>query len=97
MILIFLGFFVVFFVNRKHNVDLMKQTKKLKGTKVFMNEHLTKRNANIAREAGMLRKMKKIQATWTRDCKVFIKLNGSSPEEAKVLTVRELSDLDKFR
>ncbi len=88
---------IIRLVNRKHKVDLMKQAKKLKGTKVFMNEHLTKRNADIAREARMLRKMKKIQATWTRDCKVFIKLNGSSPEEAKVLTVRELSDLDKFR
>lgn len=75
--------------------DLLRQTKKLKGTEVYVNEHLTKKNADIARQARALRKQKKIQATWTRNCKVFIKLNGS-PEEAKTMMIRELSDLERF-
>ncbi|KAM3843136.1 ranBP-type and C3HC4-type zinc finger-containing protein 1-like [Diretmus argenteus] len=63
----------------------IKAGKKLKGTAVYLNEHLTKKNADIAREARNLKKQNKIQATWTRNCKVMIRLNGS-PEEAKVIT-----------
>ena len=32
---------------------------------------------------------------WTMNCKVFIKLNGT-PEEAKVLVVRDITELDKY-
>ena len=74
----------------------MKQGKKLAGTGVYLNEHLTKMNAEIAREARILRKQNKIQATWTRNCKVLIRLNGA-PESAKVVMVRELKELDKYR
>ena len=49
------------FVNRKHKLELLKQGKKLKGTNVYMNDHLTKRNAEIAKKARDLRKEKKIQ------------------------------------
>ncbi|XP_015259872.1 PREDICTED: protein NLRC3-like [Cyprinodon variegatus] len=38
------------------------------------------------RKARYLRKQNKIQVTWVRDCKVFVKLLGS-PEDAKVLVV----------
>ncbi|KAI3370900.1 hypothetical protein L3Q82_007410 [Scortum barcoo] len=72
------------FVNRKHKITLLKEGRKLKGTDVYINEHLTKYNADIAKKARYLKKQKKIQHTWSTNCKVFIKLNGS-PEEAKVL------------
>ncbi|KAK7879339.1 hypothetical protein WMY93_033884, partial [Mugilogobius chulae] len=75
---------IIRFVSRKQKLAVLKQGKKLKGTNVYLNEHLTKQNADIARQARFLRKQKKIQATWTTNCKVFIKLNGT-PEEAKVL------------
>ena len=84
------------FVNRKNKVALMKQGKNLKGTNVYLNEHLTKRNADIARKARFMRKENKIQATWTAHCKVFIKLNGT-PEEAKVLCIRSMEELDKHK
>ncbi len=84
---------VVRFVNRKHK--LLRQAKKLKGTGVYLNEHLTKKNADIARHARILRKQNKIQATWTRNCKVMIRLNGT-PEEAKVYAIRELKELDQY-
>lgn len=87
---------IVRFVNRKHKIELLRQAKQLKGSDVYLNEHLTKRNADIARQARILRKEKKIQATWTRNCKVMIKLNGTE-EDAKVITIRDLEDLDKYR
>ena len=48
------------------------------------------------RKARILRKQNKIQATWTSNCKVFIKLNGTTPESAKVLLVIDVTELDKF-
>ncbi|KAK7925751.1 hypothetical protein WMY93_008061 [Mugilogobius chulae] len=87
---------VLRFVNRKHKVELLRQAKMLKGTGVYLNEHLTKKNADIARHARNLRKLKKIQATWTRNGLVKIKLNGT-PEESKVITIRELKDLDPYK
>lgn len=83
------------FVNRKNKVALLKQGRKLKGTDVFINEHLTRKNADIARKARQLKKNGKIQHTWITNCKIFIKLNGT-PEEAKVLIVRNMEDLDKY-
>ena len=88
---------IVRFVNRKHKDDLLRQGKKLKGSDVYVNEHLTKRNGDIARAARALRKQKKIQSTWTRSCKVMIKLNGETPEDAKVFTVRDVKELDKYK
>uniref|UniRef100_A0A096M5G9 L1 transposable element RRM domain-containing protein n=1 Tax=Poecilia formosa TaxID=48698 RepID=A0A096M5G9_POEFO len=74
------------FIKRKYKFALLKQGRLLKGSHVFINEHLTKKNADIARKARFLRK----QATWTTDCKVFVKLNGA-PEEAKILVVRDIA------
>lgn len=48
------------FVNRKNKTALLKQGRKLKGTNVYINEHLTKRNADIARKAIYLKKQQKI-------------------------------------
>lgn len=84
------------FVNRKHKTALLKQGQKLKGTNVFINEHLTRKNAAIARQARLLRKQGKIQGTWTSNCKVFIKLNGS-PEQARVLWIKEENELDTYK
>ena len=84
------------FANRKAKVELMTQRTKLDGTDVFFNEHLTKRNAEIAREARILKKNGKIEGTWTRNCKVWIKLNGA-PENAKPTLVKDKSELDKYR
>lgn len=85
------------FINRKYKTDLLRQGKKLKGSEVYVNEHLTKRTAEIAREARILRRNNKIRATWTRNCKVYIQLNGSSPENSKVILVRDLKDLEQFK
>ncbi len=83
-------------MNRKHKNALLRQGKKLKGSNVYLNEHLTKRNTDIARKARFLRKQRKIQSTWTANCKIFIKLNGT-PEEAKVLVIKDVEELDKYQ
>ena len=83
------------FVNRKHKTALLKQGRKLKGSNVFLNEHLTKHNADIAKKARLLKKQGKIQNTWTTSCKIFIKLNGT-PEDAKVVMIRSIEELDKY-
>lgn len=82
------------FVAAKHKAGVLRQGKKLKGTNVYVNENLTKKNAEIARTARSLRKQHKIQATWTRNGKVLIKLNGTP--EAKVIMVRDLHELERF-
>ena len=84
------------FISRKHKMDLLRQGKNLKGTNVYLNEHLTQKNGAIARKARFLKKKGKIQGTWTANCKVFIKLNGQYPEQAKVIVVRKLEELSKF-
>lgn len=68
----------------------------LKGTGVYVNEHLTRKNADVARDACTRRKQNKIQTTWTRNGNVMIRLNGT-PEEAKVVTIRDLKELEKYR
>lgn len=87
---------VVQFTDRKYKINLLRQAKKLKGTGVYINKHLTKKNAEIARHSCILRKQNKIQATWTRNGKTFIKLNGP-PEQAKVIAVRNLRDLEQYK
>lgn len=83
------------FTNRKNKIELMKQGKKLKGTNIYLNDHLTKKNADIAKKARFLRKQSKIQNTWVMNCKIYIKLNGP-PELAKVLVVRDIDELNKY-
>lgn len=87
---------VVRFVNRQHKDDLLRQARKLKGSGMFINEHLTRKNADIARQARKLRNQKNTQATWTRNGRVLIRLNGSS-EEARVITVGDIKHLDQFK
>ena len=87
---------VIRFTNRKYKIELLQQGRKLKGTSVYLNEHLTKQNATIAREARILRREKKIKETWTRNCKIYIRLNGASPEEEKVLIIRDIAELKQY-
>ncbi len=77
-------------VNSKHKNALIRQGKKLKGSNVYLNEHLTKRSADVPRKAHFLRKQRKIQSTWTANCKIFIKLKGT-PE---VLVIKDVEELD---
>ena len=58
---------IIRFANRKQKTELLKQGRRLKGSDVYMNEHLTKINAEIARKARFLRTAKN---TINMDCKL---------------------------
>lgn len=79
------------FVSRKSKVRLMNEWEKLRGSGIYVNEHLTKKNADIAKAARDLRRAGKIKSTHTRDCKVVIKKN-----DGKTIVVRDLADLSIF-
>ena len=81
---------IIRFMSLKSKVNVMRSTKKLRGTKIFINEHLTKKNAGIARAARELRRNGKIESTWVKDCKVFIKVNGQHQQ------VRDAAELSRF-
>lgn len=87
---------IVKIASRRHKVEILKEAKKLKGTGVYINEHLTKKNAEIAWTSRTLKKENKIQSTWTRNGKVFIRTNGP-PEQVKVIVVRKMKDLDLYK
>ena len=86
---------VVRFTNRKTKERILKNKKKLKGTGVFVNEYLSPKNVDIPIFARTMRRQHKIQNTWTRNCKVYIKTNGV-PEVSSVLCIKNITELHKF-
>lgn len=60
---------VIRFANRKHKADLLRQGRKLNGSNVYINEHLSKKNANTARKTRS-----KIKATFTALGQPVVKL-----------------------
>ena len=85
---------IVRFVNKKLKMKVLKNVRKLKGSNVYINEHLTKKNGEIVQKARLLRRQGKISNTWTRDCKV--KTIGV-PEVAKIHQIRNMIDFDDLR
>ena len=90
---------LVKFTSRKAKNQVMKARKNLKNraTAVYINEHLTERTFIIAYHARQLKKQNIIANTWTIDCRVFVKLNGETPEQQKVLAIRSVNDLDHLK
>ena len=51
---------IIRFTNRKAKVNMLKMGKNLKGTNVYINEHLTARQAELAKTARLLRKQNSV-------------------------------------
>ena len=84
------------FANRKEKVRLLRQRRNLSDTPVFINEHLTHKNAQIAKHARKLRKEAKIKDTWTRNGVTFIRNSDSTivkVDEAEVFGALGLTPL----
>ena len=64
---------------------------------IFVNEHLTKSNATLFYETRQLRKQKLINNAWTFNCKIFVRTNGDTVENQKVIMIRNIEDLEQFR
>lgn len=88
---------IIRLINRKDKIALLQQGFKLKGTGVFVNEHLTRKNGNIAYAARQLKKAKKIKATWSRNGKVYIRSIGATPEEERAVRVKEMEELNRYK
>ena len=61
---------------------------------MYINEHLTKKNMTIAATARRLRKEKKILNTWSKNCKIFVKINQNGQLTTRVIT--EMQDFEKL-
>ena len=82
------------YISACHSLGNQKETQTFLsnyGSKIYTNEHLTKQNAAIARKARILHKHKKIESTWTRNCRVFIKFS----QDGEHSTVTNLDELKK--
>ena len=73
--------------NRKTKIKLLQNAYRLKGSSTYINEHLTRKNAGLARYARDLSKQRRIMKTWTRNCKVFVKL-----KEGETKMIKEMED-----
>lgn len=91
---------VMRFLSRKTKTRVMKAAalnrRALKHREVFVNEHLTAKNAQLAREARSLLRSHHIFGTWTKNCTVFVKYFDEN-HKPRVTTIHELSDLHQFK
>lgn len=71
----------------------MKNKKKLKGEKMYVNDHLTKKSAMLYKKARELRSQNTIAGTWTSNCLIKVKCIGV---DGKILTSHSMRDLQKF-
>ena len=86
---------IVRFANRIAREKVMRNKFRLKTTsqnskKIYINEHLTKKNADIARAARLLKKDGKILGTWTKNCRIMIK-----KLDERVIKVQNMGELER--
>ena len=82
---------VVRCVSRKTtNMILFKAKKEkcLEGTDVYVSEHLTKNNLELAAIGRQLRFLKQISQTWVRGGKVFIRTKGKTAEDERTIFIK---------
>lgn len=79
-------------ISKKVKNRVLKNSSKLKGTSVFLNEDLSRRNAEVAGIARKYRRRGDILKTWVRGGNIFIKMNGVTPESQSVHHIRNVAD-----
>ena len=77
------------FAQRKYKDSMLAQWKKLQGSNVYINEHLTQKTSRLAYLARKLKKNKLIINTWTRNCRVFAKWDNPDSETPTVLRITD--------
>ena len=82
---------VIRFTNRKIKNNILRHGSDWKGSSVYINEYLTSKNSKITATARQSRKDKRILNSWTKNCKVFIKMIGTG-EGSQVRVIQELED-----
>ena len=81
---------IIRLVNRKSQINTLENGRKLKGTNVYINEHLSRKNANISALARQLKRLQRIHLMFTRNCKVFVKTNGV-PGVSRVMLIKDIN------
>lgn len=61
-------------------IDVMKRSKQLKGTDIYINEDLTKWNAEVLASLR-LREPRRVEKAWSFESKLFVKYKGSDRSE----------------
>lgn len=65
--------------------------KKMWEQKIYLNEHLTRKNQNLLKKTKTIQKEHGFKFVWVRDCKIFIRKNESS----RVFVIRSEEDFDR--
>lgn len=66
--------------------------KQLWKEKLYINEHLTKKNQTILYETKQNAKKKNFKFVWVRDCKILVRKN----ETSRIFTIRSLEDMESI-
>ena len=80
-------------VQFSHNTikrSLMKERKKLRGSDIYLNDHLTRMNSDLEKKARIMKKEGQIHSFWTINGRIFIKTRESGPKKE----IKCLNDLD---
>ena len=88
---------VICLTSRKAKIRALqsaRNSKPLSETDVYVNEHLTSKNGAISKRARELKKQRKIEKTWIRNCKIFIAVNING--ESKVHCINSMDELNRF-
>ena len=76
---------------------VLKKAKKQKGTNVYINEHSTKGNNEIAKKSCFFLNIGKLHLpTTTTYCKIFIETN-LLPESSRIYHIKKLNDFDHMK
>jgi hypothetical protein len=71
---------IVKFVRRQTKIEIMKRAKLLKGTGIYINEDLTKINAEVLASLR-LKEPELVEKAWSRDGKLFVRYRGQERNE----------------
>ena len=83
--------------SRKAKIRILQKAARSQGLKtlrVYVNEHLTSKNGKIAARARELMRRNRIEKTWIRNCRTFIKTNTNG--EHKVYGIGNINELERF-
>ena len=83
---------IVRFVSRQTKNSVMKNRKKDVHIHYTSTNIIKKKATKLAFEARQLVTKGKVASTWTRNCKVFIKTEGETPEDQEVLLIKSMAD-----
>lgn len=83
---------IVQFLTTEKRTEVMQNRKSLKGTNVYLNDHLSRLNNELFHHARTLRRDKKIHSTWTTNSIIYVK----KTETSSPIQIRGQADFNKL-